>query len=43
MGELEIALLVFAINACVLGVVGVAAYALNKSTRTPSMNRPRGE
>ena len=41
MGELEIALLVLVINACVLGVIGIAAYALNKSTRTPFTNRTK--
>lgn len=43
MGELEIALLVFVINACVLGVIGVAAYVLNKSARTPFVNWSRGK
>ena len=43
MGELQIALLVFAINAGVLGIIGVAAYALNKSTRTPFTNRAKGD
>jgi hypothetical protein len=43
MGEFEIALIVFALNACVLGTVFVAAYVLNKSARTQFTNRTRGE
>jgi hypothetical protein len=43
MGELEIALIVFALNACVLGVIGLAAFALNKSARTQFTNRTRGD
>ena len=35
MGELQIALLVLVINACVLGIVFFAAYWLNKTGRPP--------
>jgi len=43
MGELQIALLVLVINVAVLGIVGVAAYALNESTRTHFTNRTKGD
>jgi hypothetical protein len=43
MEELQIVLLVLVVNIGVLGIIGVAAYALNKSTRTQFKNRTRGE